>query len=880
MVKTESSEILVNTICLLAASLARDADELENWGLPFIELVRNSQRVSAPHNDSAEYQFCTGKGLSLVLHSGDEDNDEYVLVDHVANMVAANLDSIDEEDLEKALPVYLDGFLKCAISSEMYDSRVRSVCRHFCTLFHFHSREFLRLESRAYEEAHQSLCEQGFGDHLLDNPHKRGLVASYRVWRVGAAAAAGGALLAVTAKAAAPQLLTSLLTLLGASTTVGQFVIGISSLISFQQTLATGAMGASGAAYAGLKMLKRTEPIDELVLEHLHWDHEFSEENSEEGNRPNSRSLSESLEDGAVIIDNPSNRQSTRSASRDSNGELVKESDKHNVTRTNSSRFACDDNDSRRIDTNPLKSAKPPQESAPGSPESGDTDDLTYASGGPLFILVPGQVDPERDERAVWGADGLPRLHVTDTIRSEVSTFRVQKAVDVENELPEAVPCSDRHKDGSSSSSSRHDVDIEHADGVLVAHTEYEEGDDAWHHLAVTEKGWWKDLFPSGQPMLLFWARSALQTLAASCRQFTSCKVRSLVIDELLKRTPMHLLLSAASWPMTVLDKAATIDDPWVVCIDRARQAGKLLAEALLGQKQRHMERVRRFRRRQAQQQRGEETIKGWAAMSEEDHECMPSFRPVTLMGYGMGARVIFECLEYLAKVSEASTSASSAASRAQGAKKDAADTLGSADRPEHLDARGIVENVVLMGAPVGFSVGLASGVDVFLHGHGKQWVQARSMVSGRMINCYSGRDWMLAFLYRQKSLDLGVAGLQPVEICQEQTVTATGNSNDMRKCSGDVHTHSERSTFAESAAIHHAHNYDDLVSQSSHHYTDKSKRQPRPSAAEARSSCKANVPIGFEAGIENVDVTPLVSSLMEYPNALPLILPLLRLEV
>jgi hypothetical protein len=101
-----------------------------------------------------------------------------------------------------------------------------------------------------------------------------------------------------------------------------------------------------------------------------------------------------------------------------------------------------------------------------------------------------------------------------------------------------------------------------------------------------------------------------------------------------------------------------------------------------------------------------------------------------------------------------------------------------------------------------------------------------------------------------------------------------------MRKCGGDVHTHSERSTFAESAAIHHAHNYDDLVSQSSHHYTDKSKRQPRPSAAEARSSCKANVPIGFEAGIENVDVTPLVSSLMEYPNALPLILPLLRLEV
>jgi len=71
-----------------------------------------------------------------------------------------------------------------------------------------------------------------------------------------------------------------------------------------------------------------------------------------------------------------------------------------------------------------------------------------------------------------------------------------------------------------------------------------------------------------------------------------------------------------------------------------------------------------------------------WQRQFDEDLLGMPSdspscstrgekgIRPITLIGYGMGARVIFHCLEYLAEVG------------------------GEA-------GKGIVENVLLIGAPI-----------------------------------------------------------------------------------------------------------------------------------------------------------------------------------
>jgi len=69
--------------------------------------------------------------------------------------------------------------------------------------------------------------------------------------------------------------------------------------------------------------------------------------------------------------------------------------------------------------------------------------------------------------------------------------------------------------------------------------------------------------------------------------------------------------------------------------------------------------------------------------------------RPVTLVGYSMGARLVFHCLLELAA----------------------------------LRARGVVEAAALLGAPVRAD---RRGV----------WAAARAAVAGRLVNGYSSHDW------------------------------------------------------------------------------------------------------------------------------------------
>uniref|UniRef100_A0A8C5KTU3 Transmembrane and coiled-coil domains 4 n=1 Tax=Jaculus jaculus TaxID=51337 RepID=A0A8C5KTU3_JACJA len=64
-------------------------------------------------------------------------------------------------------------------------------------------------------------------------------------------------------------------------------------------------------------------------------------------------------------------------------------------------------------------------------------------------------------------------------------------------------------------------------------------------------------------------------------------------------------------------------------------------------------------------------------------------------------------------------------------------------------NCQGIIEDVVLLGAPV--------------EGDPKHWEPFRKVVSGRIINGYCRGDWLLSFVYRTSSVQLRVAGLQPV---------------------------------------------------------------------------------------------------------------------
>ncbi|KAL9104777.1 MAG: hypothetical protein Q9163_000327 [Psora crenata] len=147
---------------------------------------------------------------------------------------------------------------------------------------------------------------------------------------------------------------------------------------------------------------------------------------------------------------------------------------------------------------------------------------------------------------------------------------------------------------------------------------------------------------------------------------------------ELIKRTVFAELMGAAAWPLGVLQIGRVVDNPFSIALSRAEKAGEVLADALINKAQ------------------GE--------------------RPVTLIGYSLGARVIYFCLTSLAS----------------------------------RHAFGLVESAVLIGAPC--------------HSTTADWRAIRSVVAGRLVNVFSENDYVLGFLYRGSSLQNGVAGLQRIE--------------------------------------------------------------------------------------------------------------------
>lgn len=66
-------------------------------------------------------------------------------------------------------------------------------------------------------------------------------------------------------------------------------------------------------------------------------------------------------------------------------------------------------------------------------------------------------------------------------------------------------------------------------------------------------------------------------------------------------------LMSAVAWPVAILSVASVLDNPWSVCVHRSAEVGRHLAGLLMTREQ--------------------------------------GRRPVTLIGYSLGARVIYYCL-------------------------------------------------------------------------------------------------------------------------------------------------------------------------------------------------------------------------------------------
>ncbi|KAL8920934.1 MAG: hypothetical protein Q9208_005960 [Pyrenodesmia sp. 3 TL-2023] len=150
-------------------------------------------------------------------------------------------------------------------------------------------------------------------------------------------------------------------------------------------------------------------------------------------------------------------------------------------------------------------------------------------------------------------------------------------------------------------------------------------------------------------------------------------------LQQVLGSTILVALMASLQLPIVLTKLSYLIDNPWTVSMARANGAGLILADSLIDRNL--------------------------------------GVRPITLVGFSLGSRVIFACLRELA----------------------------------NKGAFGLIQNVYLFGSPI------VANRDEYL--------RARTVVSGRFVNGYASNDWILGYLFRATSGGImRVAGLAPVE--------------------------------------------------------------------------------------------------------------------
>lgn len=137
--------------------------------------------------------------------------------------------------------------------------------------------------------------------------------------------------------------------------------------------------------------------------------------------------------------------------------------------------------------------------------------------------------------------------------------------------------------------------------------------------------------------------------------------------------------MAALQLPVVLSKLTYLIDNPWAVSLDRAWAAGLILADSLIDRNL--------------------------------------GSRPITLVGYSLGSRVIFSCLLELAR----------------------------------KGAHGLVQNVYLFGSPIVVKT--------------EEFSKARAVVAGRFVNGYNRNDWILGYLFRLTNGGIRrVAGLAAID--------------------------------------------------------------------------------------------------------------------
>lgn len=176
----------------------------------------------------------------------------------------------------------------------------------------------------------------------------------------------------------------------------------------------------------------------------------------------------------------------------------------------------------------------------------------------------------------------------------------------------------------------------------------------------------------------LYWEPDMLKSTGQTIAILAS-EIVTQTIQQILGATVLTALMAAIQVPNLLSKLGYIIDNPWNVSLDRAWTAGFVLADTLISRNL--------------------------------------GKRPISLIGFSLGSRVIYSCLLELSK----------------------------------KGALGLVEDVYLFGSPWVYNR--------------DEMVLARAVVSGRFVNGYSERDWVLGYLFRATGGGLQTfAGISPIK--------------------------------------------------------------------------------------------------------------------
>ena len=206
----------------------------------------------------------------------------------------------------------------------------------------------------------------------------------------------------------------------------------------------------------------------------------------------------------------------------------------------------------------------------------------------------------------------------------------------------------------------------------------------------------------------LYTVRFESELLAELCNSVEDMAVEAVAnaTQHILRATVFATLLTAVAIPTALVKLANMIDGSWTLAIERSDEAGKELARSLL--------------------------------FSQAGR------RPITLIGYSMGARAIYSCLKELARYQEKWEEHRERLERdpnlTASKKSKSAQQLGIENMREPAS---LLEDVILMGLPNHLSM--------------RSWYLARQLVAGRLVNCYSKKDLVLLLMFRYKKITGGL---------------------------------------------------------------------------------------------------------------------------